>query len=104
MSRGASNRPVPSDRTGQPLDRSDVHTALASARRRQLLDALETTSVPVDRDRLATLVAERQDAPVTRVKISLVHVHLPLLADRGILTYDRETGLVTDVEDVSRGS
>lgn len=99
MSHRTRNQSVTSTRSQPSLDRSDAFVVLGDPRRRHLLAVLDAISLPADRGRLATLVAEREDASERRVAISLAHVHLPLLADLGAIHYDRDTGLVTTVDD-----
>lgn len=91
-------------------DCSDVDAAavdeafrlLADGARRTVLHVLrerESTSI----DELADVVAGRRAAETGtfvppsqrgRFRIELDHVHLPMLADHGVLNYDRETGRV----------
>ena len=86
-----------SGRIEQPTD-SNIHRVLSSDRRRVLLDVLAEPNAPVRVEDLATAVARRDpvvDAgeadAVARVATSLHHVHLPLMADVGVLEYDPET-------------
>jgi hypothetical protein len=81
-----------------PLTDSERHRLLSSARRRHTLDALATLTLPVALEDLAAAVAAREadqpagaGEPAERVAVSLHHVHLPLLDDRGVLDYDRAT-------------
>ncbi|MEF8808196.1 DUF7344 domain-containing protein [Natronomonas sp.] len=82
-----------------------LYRALASTQRRRLLcfllEAGETTV-----DELATVLtgwtAAEQGAMGTKedreqLRMALRHIHLPLLADVGLVTYDRESGTV-DIE------
>lgn len=73
----------------------ELHRLLASDRRRCLLSYLSTeASDPVSRDELIDVIAERErpdPGPAThrvRVTIDLHHVHLPKLADAGVIEYD----------------
>jgi len=75
----------------------DLFKALASGKRRRLLAALPAES-SMALDELTDILVGWQstaDGPADRdewakVKIELVHAHLPLLADAGLVTYDDE--------------
>lgn len=100
------------------LSDDQLYRALASGQRRRLLCFLlekgETTL-----DELTTVLigwrATEQGTMGTRaereqVEIRLRHVHLPLLADVGLVTYDRESGTIditaleTEVSELVRRS
>ncbi|MFC4407897.1 DUF7344 domain-containing protein [Haloarchaeobius iranensis] len=77
------------------LSEDDYHRLLTSGRRRKLLSELTTLTPPVPRRALARTVAEREAgaddtraALVDRIEISLHHVHLPMMAELGVLEYD----------------
>jgi len=81
-----------------------VCRALADERRRTVLSVLSDQSHPIGTETLARDVAAREaettDREVPRDRIddieaSLVHVHLPLLADATLIGYDDETGRVS---------
>ncbi|MFC4359050.1 hypothetical protein ACFO0N_13960 [Halobium salinum] len=81
-----------------PLD--DVFDLLGDRRRRYVLYCLADWDGAVARDELARQVATWEhggdlgDVPaesITRVTVSLDHVHLPRLVDYGVVTYDRES-------------
>lgn len=84
------------DRTGEErLSVDGLHRLLASSRRRQLLSYLTARSgdsVPVDELVDAIVERERPDpGPEThrsRVEMDLRHIHLPKLADPGVVCYD----------------
>lgn len=101
---------VSTDRTGYrseslelaPWERAEL---LSSRRRRAILGVLDDRTPPVALSDLAADLVTREDgerADVGRrrggiereVAISLHHVHLPKLADRGVLDYDPELNLV----------
>lgn len=83
------------------IETDDLYRLLASEERRIVLDTLEGTA-SVSLDTLATeVVAGKRDATTEmEAKISLVHQHLPMLADAGVLEFDRETDHVTHSERV----
>lgn len=83
------------------LGEDDYHRLLASRRRRLLLQELVTRTPPTARRGLARTLAEREVGSdigaeqVDRVDISLHHVHLPLLAELGVLEYDTTAEQIT---------
>ena len=71
----------------------DCFDAMSNVRRRWVLSEIadgEEVSVA----ELARSVAERTSADAERVQISLLNVHLPKLADLGLVAYDRDRGRV----------
>ncbi|MDS0261558.1 helix-turn-helix domain-containing protein [Haloarcula sp. S1CR25-12] len=82
-----------SDSSYPPPD--DLFRALANRKRRHLLTALPAQSA-MSLDELTDILAGWQtttDGPVgpdewAKVKIELVHAHLPLLADADLITYE----------------
>ena len=83
------------------------YRALASARRRRLLSfVIEHADSTVDE--LATVLAGWEttetgtmatDEDHDQLRLELMHVHLPLLEDLGLVEYDADTGVVR-VDDV----
>ncbi len=72
---------------------------LANRHRRLLLDQLAQDGSRSTIDELAAALAENQssaDSPysVEDVKIALHHIHLPQLADAGVVQYDPQDGIV----------
>lgn len=65
---------------------------LASNRRRAILRYLSARpGEPVDIDELADfLLAHGEEADRQNILLSLHHVHLPKLADAGVITYQRD--------------
>ena len=70
----------------------------APDRRRRVLEIISERSASVELGDLAAEVAEREHGRddvtverVTNVEISLHHVHLPVLAEIGVLEYDPES-------------
>ncbi|SNZ03082.1 hypothetical protein SAMN06269185_0186 [Natronoarchaeum philippinense] len=93
-----------------PLDPDQLPTqellgAVASDRRRAVLSVLADVTSPIDAGVIARGVAVREAADDTRslsdriedVHVSLHHVHLPKLADAGLLSYDSERGIIENV-------
>jgi hypothetical protein len=80
------------------LTESKQHRLFASTQRRLVLDILKDRADPVELEGLAVTVTRRDDnldsgdeETVKRVKTTLHHVHLPKMADFGVLDYDVET-------------
>ncbi|WP_175424168.1 hypothetical protein [Haladaptatus sp. W1] len=83
------------------LDESDRHRLLVSERRRVLLEALSDYTPPVDLEEMARAVAAREDSlyqdkheNVDEVSITLHHIHLPMMADFGVLDYDPDSNRI----------
>jgi DNA-binding transcriptional ArsR family regulator len=83
------------------LDR--LFRALADARRRTVLDVLSHQLGPIRTETLAReLDAKERDTPesevpadrVDKILVSLTHVHLPKLADSGLIEYDTDDQMV----------
>lgn len=75
-----------------------VFDALADRRRRIVLAELSERDRPVPIGDLAAAVADAEgvaDPDTDRVRLSLHHVHLPLLVDAGLIDRDREAGTVS---------
>lgn len=73
----------------------ELHRLLANDRRRYLLSYLSTEATdPVSKDELRDVIAERERpdpgpaAHRVRISIDLHHIHLPKLADAGVIEYD----------------
>lgn len=84
------------------LSESDRHRLLEVDRRRHVLAALAERSRPFSLDEMAAAVADREvgvdpeDAEaVADVATTLHHVHLPKMADVGVLDYDATTNRIT---------
>ena len=63
---------------------------LSNERRRVVLAVLADSELPLTVDEIAPAVERRVSGNPHRrtVRVSLHHVHLPMLADRGVLEYD----------------
>lgn len=99
--------------TSSRLADDDFYRALASGRRRRLLAILFDDSESTV-DELANVLTgwETTEAGTMatlddrdRIAVELRHVHLPVLDDVGLVTYDTQTGAVRldDVDDVVSG-
>ncbi|WP_254523606.1 DUF7344 domain-containing protein [Natrinema caseinilyticum] len=97
-------RPVSIGRGDEPDDHDAVFKALADDRRRTVLSVLAGQYRPIDTETLARDVAVREadatereisDRRVDDVYVSLVHVHLPLLTEATLVSYDAEEGRVS---------
>lgn len=83
------------------LDESDRHRLLADERRRVILELLEECDTSLS---LAELVADidarvsdeigANDGSTDDIQIMLHHVHLPMMADLGVVNYDAETNRI----------
>lgn len=79
------------------LTTSERHELLAAERRRVTLDILAGRVAPVDLVEVATEVVTREDGvdageeATKRVTLSLHHIHLPKMADLGVLEYDPDS-------------
>jgi hypothetical protein len=86
-----------------------VFDALEHRARRSVVEALSAMDLPIDVDRLATVVespSDRRDAPPigdpgTSTADALQQVHLPLLERLGVVRYDRDRGTVRTASDVT---
>lgn len=83
------------------LTESERHRLLEVDRRRYALDALAEYDDPVDLEELAEAVAAREDdldesEPSVRsaMATALHHIHLPKLADAGVVEYDPRSNVV----------
>lgn len=79
------------------LTESERHQLLAGERRRIVLDVLSDQETELTLAELATRVGARESDSSTEaasqmdVQIALHHVHLPLIAEKGLVRYDYET-------------
>lgn len=76
---------------------------LANERRQALLSVLATRGGPVDVDELTRAIAALEtstdatdvdESDLRRVRLTLHHVHLPKMADYGVISYDRNHRMV----------
>lgn len=79
----------------------DIVASLADERRSTVLAVLEAWGEPMEPTELASEVAVREGTgaasteTVEKLRSRLHHVHLPKLADAGLVEYDADEGLVT---------
>lgn len=87
--------------SGIPVD--ELFGLLANERRQALISVLATRDGPVDVDELTRAIAALEtstdatdvdEADLRRVRLTLHHVHLPKMADRGVISYDRNRRMV----------
>ncbi|ADD05969.1 uncharacterized protein Nmag_2408 [Natrialba magadii ATCC 43099] len=86
------------------IDATDLFDAFAVLRRQYALASLSQHQSPVPITDLARFIARREREAATgpyamddqyeRILVDLCHVHLPKLADIGLLRYDTDTELV----------
>ena len=90
------------------VDTDALFDVLSNPRRRFILTCLEEFSTPVPlRDVAHELATWERDAEITEIsaddvtsiRVSLYHVHIPKMADVGLVEYDEERDAVTLVED-----
>jgi len=83
--------------TDAPSSLDTAFALLARERRRTVLHCLGASDGPLSLSELADRVAEREAADSTpeglerEIAISLSQVHLPKLADAGVVKYERDT-------------
>lgn len=91
---GSSPDDDPGRGVDTPLEVSEINRLLSAPRRRLILSFLSTHDDAVGRDRLVDLIAERErpdpgpEPHRRRIDVALHHVHLPQLADAGLIAYD----------------
>jgi hypothetical protein len=79
----------------EQLSDSEYYQILSSDRRRTTLNVLAEETAPVELEALAASVATQEndadtvsDATIKQVASTLHHIHLPKLADFGVVDYD----------------
>ncbi|WP_433631150.1 DUF7344 domain-containing protein [Halomicrococcus sp. NG-SE-24] len=79
------------------LTDSEYFQLLSADRRRETLDVLAERTAPIELDALAAAVAAREkdvdtvtEEKVNQVSLTLHHVHLPKMADFGVVDYDSD--------------
>lgn len=94
------------DETTTVTEVSTAFTLLNHPRRRAILYALPRTgTITVDEiaDRLATWqTSQHASVTPTEIKTSLIHTHLPKLADANVITYNNENGTVARASDADQ--
>lgn len=78
------------------VDESELHRLLWDDQRRTVIDVLTDGDGPCDVSAVAAAVARREDeTTVADVTVQLHHVHLPMLAEMGVVDYDPAASRVT---------
>ena len=87
------------------MDTNTRYKLMADARRRAIVSVLDADGPPVSLADLARQVAahetegtmdgECESPPLQRVHLSLYHVHVPKLADAGVVSFDTDYNTVT---------
>ncbi|SDD92854.1 hypothetical protein [Natrinema hispanicum] len=89
---------------------TDAFTILADTRRRYALYHLTRQDAPVSFDNLVTQVAAKEtdtepdavdNESFNAVASAMHHVHLPMLSERGVVTYEANPGEIKLVDDPS---
>lgn len=89
------------------IDPSEKCDLLAEKQRWLVLDIISGITSPIELEELSVRVASfesgtlTKDDAVERVAISLHHIHLPRLADVGVLDYDQESNVIEPTEPLS---
>ena len=82
------------------LDPDTIYTLVADSQRRHLLDALQQVRSATVAECARMIAARDRNAPLLeedardRIQLSLVHNHLPRLADYDVVEYNAERGEV----------
>jgi len=76
------------------VDESELHRLLWDEQRRTVIDVLSEAERAVELAALARAVADRDGVPQENARVQLHHVHLPMLADVGVVDYDRDASVV----------
>lgn len=97
--------PGPSEQANGTVELPDGswHALMQNVRRRTALRALADRDAPLSLSELADDVVDRREEAddSAAVRTALHHVHLPKLAEVGIVEYDPEANRVTAVRDGS---
>ena len=93
--RQSTHRGTIADEIFDQLSDSEYYQVLSSDRRRTTVEVLAERTTPVDLEALAAAVAIREtdgdevtEEVVTQVASTLHHIHLPKIADFGVVEYD----------------
>lgn len=79
--------------TNDPTDIDRLFRVLGDPRRRRILARLRDADPGTELDDSPEKLG-LDDEPPDELEISLVHVHLPKLAEAGAIAWDREAGIV----------
>lgn len=83
------------------LTESDHYKLLAARHRRLALDVLAEQTSSITVRELASEIAEREHGSATdgdsieRIATQLHHIHLPVMVDLGVISYDSDSNRVT---------
>lgn len=86
-------------RYAEPIDTDDLYYVLSNRRRRMILKYLldHDSSEPITRRTLVDQLAE-QGISRDSANVSLYQAHLPTLAERGMVNYNSDRGLISITE------
>lgn len=100
-----ADKSIDSPEPGPELSTNALFDLLCDSSRRDAMRYLLARQHEVSLDELSAGIASRQNPPsqqrLARVSIDLHHVHLPKLADAGVLRYDSESETVELLEPAS---
>ena len=92
--------------SGPEMSTKALFGLLSDSRRRDAVRYLVARQHEVSLDELSAGIATRENPPsrqrLARISIDLHHVHLPKLADVGIVHYDPESGTVEPLAPASQ--
>lgn len=99
-----SSESIPTDRR-TPEDLDAVFACLAHQRRRLLIECLSENPGPIVVEEVVRYISERDDVSTTdtlsnetpaELTITLLHSHLPKMADAGVIEVEHETNTIRE--------
>ena len=99
----SSDSPIEEPKPTQ-IDESEYHRLLSAERRRAALEVFDEWGGHYELEELAAAIAslevdvEPDPAHVEEASVMLHHVHLPMLSDMGVVSYDEETNRIVPSE------